>query len=877
MNTIRTMRGRPLPLGVSTTGEGLNFALLCRHGTTVWLVLYALDGDNKPLTEVPLHPRFNRTGDHWHVLVSGLPGGFRYGWRIDGPSGDGHRYDPARVLIDPAAPMISEGAVWAGTCESDPTRTGRRSLYFRGPRFDWGDDCPPLVPLEDTVVYEVHVRGFTCHPSSGVARPGTFDGLVERIPYLQWLGVTAVELLPIHEFDECDCPFTNPITGERNRNLWGYNTISFAAPKAAYSASAAEHGQITEFRDMVKAFHAAGIEVWLDVVFNHTGEGDDRGRTYSFRGLDNSLYYLVTPDGRYLNFSGCGNTLNCNHPVVRSLILTCLRFWVGEMHVDGLRFDLASILGRDSQGNVLVEPPIIEMIAEDGVLADTKLIAEPWDAAGLYQVGNFPFGRRWSEWNGRYRDDIRRFWRGEHGMIGYLATRLCGSSDLYEWNHRLPRHSLNFITCHDGFTLNDLVSYNQKHNEANGEENRDGMNENYSWNCGTEGETDDPGIFGLRRRQAKNLMATLLLSQGVPMLLAGDEFLRTQKGNNNAWCQDNDISWVDWSLKDKNGDFLRFVREMIALRLAGTPKPAAEAFFQGDFLKKRPRPHDAVAGVSHCRAGAPGGRRAARSADRPARIAEGGGPGRHCLARPSAAPARLVDGLPVHRVLPRRALQRPGTRSRLCAGLRHLCRHQRQSRTRPVSIARLADRSPLATCGRHGAGHPARHRSRGRRPPRRRRQQLHCRAAVGCSSDLRGVKDRSGNHQQTDKIAKVLKAMDLEQLSVPVSDQEASLGRGDAGLNSCQNSLFSLPGMVKVPADLEIHPKIGRDLEISAQAQCGTRSNATTAVRQLIDPLIRHMNGIGQFPLRYRQRQQKLFQQHFAGMRRGSSGRNSHR
>jgi glycogen operon protein len=583
---IRTLRGRPLPLGVSSAIEGLNFALLCRHGIQVWLVIYPLDGDDRPFAEIRLHPRFNRTGDHWHVLVIGLPNGFRYGWRVDGPSGDGHRYEPARVLLDPATPMLSGSSVWGGTCEVDPLRTSRRSVFFRGPRYDWGDDAPPLVPLEDTIVYELHVRGFTCHPNSSVAKPGTFAGLIEKIPYLQWLGVTAVELLPIHEFDECDCPFENPATGQRNLDFWGYNTVAFAAPKAAYAASSGDYGQISEFRDMVKAFHNAGIEIWLDVVFNHTGEGDDRGRTFSFRGLDNSLYYLLTPDGRYLNFSGCGNTLNCNHPVVRSLLLTCLRYWVGEMHVDGLRFDLASILGRDTRGNVLVEPPIIEMIAEDGVLADTKLIAEPWDAAGLYQVGGFPFGRRWSEWNGRYRDDIRKFWKGDAGMIGYFATRLAGSSDLYEWNNRLPRHSVNYITCHDGFTLNDLVSYNTKHNEANGEENRDGWNDNNSWNCGVEGETDDPQVLGLRRRQAKNLMTTLLLSQGVPMLLAGDEFLRTQKGNNNAWCQDNEISWVDWSLKEKNADFLRFVRELIQLRKRH-PSLRRKRFFRGEFLKRR--------------------------------------------------------------------------------------------------------------------------------------------------------------------------------------------------------------------------------------------------------------------------------------------------
>jgi isoamylase len=585
---VRTLRGRPMPLGVSNAAEGLNLALLCRHGTQVWLDIFPLDGGDAPLAQIRLHPRFNRTGDHWHVQVIGLPAaGFRYGWRVDGPSGDGHRYDPKCVLLDPASPMLSGGAVWGRGVEENRACTGRRSVYFRGPRYDWGDDAPPLVPLEDSVVYEMHVRGFTAHPSAGVSRPGTFAGLTEKIPYLQWLGVTAVELLPIHEFDETDCPFTNPVSGERNRNFWGYNSIAFAAPKAAFAATGAEHGQVAEFRDMVKAFHAAGIEVWLDVVFNHTGEGDERGRTYSFRGLDNSLYYLLTPDGRYLNFTGCGNTLNCNHPVVRNLILTCLRFWVGDMHVDGLRFDLASILGRDQKGNVLVEPPIIEMIAEDGVLADTKLIAEPWDAAGLYQVGGFPFGRRWSEWNGRYRDDVRRFWKGLHDSVGPLATRLTGSSDLYEWNSRLPRHSVNYVTCHDGFTLHDLVSYERKHNHANGEENRDGYDDNNSWNCGAEGETDDPQVLGLRRRQAKNLMATLLLSQGVPMLLAGDEFLRTQRGNNNAWCQDNEISWLDWSLRERNADFLRFVREFIHLRKRHSAL-RRKRFFRGEIVKRRP-------------------------------------------------------------------------------------------------------------------------------------------------------------------------------------------------------------------------------------------------------------------------------------------------
>ena len=579
-SSFRTSRGRPVPLGAVPTPDGANFALFCRHGSRVSLVILPEEGST-PLAEFPLDARRNRTGDHWHIRLHGLPDTFCYGWRVDGPAGPRHRYDPSRILLDPACTMVSGGAVWAATCETDPERTSRRSLFHRAPPYDWGDDAQPLTHLEDTVVYELHVRGFTCHPSARVAHPGTFLGLVEKIPYLKWLGVTAVELLPVHEFDECDCPFYNPRTGEKLVNFWGYNTTAFAAPKAAYAAAADRHGQLREFRDMVKAFHAAGIEVYLDVVFNHTGEGDDRGRTFSFRGLDNEVYYLLDEDGKYLNFTGVGNTVNCNHPVVRDLLMTCLRYWVGDMRVDGFRFDLASILGRDTRGNVMVEPPVVERIAEDGVLADAKLIAEPWDAAGLYQVGRFPFGRRWSEWNGHYRDDVRRFWRGESGFAGTTATRICGSSDLYQWNGRLPRHSVNFVTCHDGFTLWDLVSYNGKHNEANGEENRDGAYENYSWNCGHEGPTDDPKVLALRRRQAKNLTATLLLSQGVPMILAGDEFLRTQGGNNNAWCQDNDLSWVDWRLADANADFLRFTREMIWLRRRH-PALRRRRFFAGE-------------------------------------------------------------------------------------------------------------------------------------------------------------------------------------------------------------------------------------------------------------------------------------------------------
>ncbi|MGF1580409.1 MAG: glycogen debranching protein GlgX [Gemmataceae bacterium] len=600
MHTIKTSRGHSLPLGASPQGQGVNFALLCRHGTNVQLVIYPVE-DSTPLAEIDLDHFLHRTGDHWHIHVHGLPDVFRYGWRVDGPKTQFHRFDKRLVLIDPAARAISDGEVWGvepdngvgldnavesghqKTVDSVPPPRGtlRRSLYVEQ-EFDWQEDVPPLVPLEDSIIYELHVRGFTCHPKSGVAEAeaGTFRGLIEKIPYLKELGITAVELLPIHEFDENDCPFTNPRTGQPLRNFWGYNSINFSSPKASYAASANSHNQIAEFQEMVKAFHDAGIEVILDVVFNHTGEGDQRGRTYSFRGLDNQLYYMLGPNGEYFNYSGCGNTVNCNHPIIRNLILTCLRYWVAEMHVDGLRFDLAAILGRDSQGHVLPEPPVVEMIVEDGVLADTKLIAEPWDAGGLYQLGFFPFGKRWSEWNGKFRDDVRRFWRGDLGMTSALATRLCGSADLYEPADRLPKNSINFITCHDGFTLYDLVSYNHKHNEANGEGNRDGESHNNSWNCGIEGATNNPQILRLRRRQAKNLMATLLLAQGVPMLLAGDEFLRTQKGNNNAWCQDNEVSWVDWSLLESNSDFFRFIKMLIAFR-KNHPALRRRKFFRG--------------------------------------------------------------------------------------------------------------------------------------------------------------------------------------------------------------------------------------------------------------------------------------------------------
>jgi glycogen operon protein len=433
--------------------------------------------------------------------------------------------------------------------------------------FDWGHEHPLNVPLADSIIYEIHVRGFTRHPSSGVAHPGTFRGVVEKIPYLQELGVTAVELMPVTEFDEDDNDFHHPDTGQRLRNFWGYQPVSFFAPKASYARDPGPGQAVREFKEMVKALHEAGIEVILDMVFNHTGEGNEQGRTLSFRGFDNSVYYILDPEtGEYANYSGCGNTVNCNHPVVRDLIVDALSYWVTEMHVDGFRFDLASILGRGSDGEVLANPPLLERIAGHPVLADTKLIAEAWDAAGLYQVGTFPNFGRWAEWNGKFRDDIRCFVRGDAGMVAVLATRLAGSSDLYQEGGRAPYHSINFITSHDGFTLRDLVSYEQKHNEANGEYGADGCDHNCSANHGVEGPTDDPSILALREQQMRNLLTLLILAHGVPMLLCGDEMGRTQHGNNNVWCQDNDLGWIDWTDLERNRGLFDFCRDLIAFR-----------------------------------------------------------------------------------------------------------------------------------------------------------------------------------------------------------------------------------------------------------------------------------------------------------------------
>lgn len=554
-------RGHALPFGATAERGGINFSIYARHATGVVLVFF-LPGKDKEMAAFPLDNKINRTGDVWHVFVAGLNPGIEYAYKIDGPQAVPHLYDASLLLADPYAVAINGRATWAN--HDCPNSLFRKAIIVNN-EYDWEFDQPINRPLADSVIYELHVRSFTQDQSSNVNHPGTFRGVIEKIPYLVELGITAVELLPITEFDELDNPRTNPETGTTLRNLWGYHPLSFFAIKAGYSSGATPGCEINEFRDMVKALHAAGIEVILDVVYNHSGEGDHRGVTYSFKGIDNSGYYMLSEDGSYMNFSGCGNTINCNHPYVRHFILDSLRYWITEMHVDGFRFDLASILGRDQQGRVLDSPPLLEQIAGDPVLASTKLIAEAWDAAGLYQVGSFPNWGRWAEWNGHFRDDVRRFVRGDSGMVGNLAKRISGSSDLYQFG-RDPSHGINFITSHDGFTLHDLVSYNDKHNGGNGEGNCDGDNNNLSWNCGREGDTNDPDVIKLRERQVRNLAVLLLMSRGVPMILAGDEMGRTQLGNNNSYCQDNNISWLNWLGLEENKDLYRFFRLLIAFR-----------------------------------------------------------------------------------------------------------------------------------------------------------------------------------------------------------------------------------------------------------------------------------------------------------------------
>jgi glycogen operon protein len=558
--------GKPLPFGATVIPNvGVNFSICSLHAVSCELVLFRKK-EKKPFAVIPFPDEF-KVGNVFSMTVLDLDyTNIEYGYKMNGPYSprEGHFFDGSRVLLDPYSKVIGGRDCWGEEPDwSDPYQ--HRSQIAGDDGYDWEGDQQLNTPIQDLIIYEMHVRGFTRHPSSKVQNPGTYAGIIEKIPYLKKLGINCIELLPIFEFDEF-FKIRGPIielSGDHMKNFWGYDPIGYFAPKAGYS-SIADGKQVTEFKDLVKNLHRNGIEIVLDVVFNHTGEGPTSFPGFSFRGIDNKTYYLTTPEGTYRNFSGCYNTVNCNHPVVRQFILDCLRYWVTEYHIDGFRFDLASIMCRDQDGIPLGNPPLIEEISYDPVLSKCKLIAEAWDAAGMYQVGYFPSHGRWSEWNGKYRDDLRRFIKSDAGMIDAMVQRLQGSPDLYRG--RGTWASVNFITCHDGFTLMDLVSYSAKHNEANGENNMDGSNDNHSWNWGCEGPSDDPEINKLRKRLIKNAVSILMLSHGIPMLLAGDEIGRTQNGNNNAYCQDNAVSWINWDLLNENKEIYNFFEKIIAFR-----------------------------------------------------------------------------------------------------------------------------------------------------------------------------------------------------------------------------------------------------------------------------------------------------------------------
>ncbi len=557
--------GKPFPFGATSVPGGVNFSIYSSSATACTLVIFE-KGEPAPKIEIPFPDAF-RIGHVFAMIVFDLDYECtEYGYRMEGPSDpqQGQRFDSTKILMDPYARAIGGRDIWGKEPDWKDVYQHRARLVYDD--FDWDEDRPLEIPTEDLVIYEAHVRSFTRHPSSGVKFPGTFAGIRQKIPYLKELGINCIELMPVYEFDEFENSRLNAETGETLLNYWGYSTVGFFAPKAGYAATGKIAMQVDEFKAMVKELHKNGIEVMLDVVFNHTAEGNEQGPYISFRGIDNKTYYMLTPDGYYVNYSGTGNTLNCNHPVVRNMVLDCLRYWAAEYHIDGFRFDLAAILGRDPSGAPLANPPLLESLAYDPILGKCKLIAEAWDAGGLYQVGSFPAYGRWAEWNGKFRDGLRRFLKGEAGMAVNMAQRLQGSPDLYAG--RGPTASINFVTCHDGFTLADLVSYDDKHNEANGENNNDGSNDNDSWNCGWEGPSSDPGVNALRHRQMKNALAMLLVSQGVPMILMGDEFGRTQQGNNNAYCHDTELSWVDWTLLQSNGDLFRFAKHLVNFRKA---------------------------------------------------------------------------------------------------------------------------------------------------------------------------------------------------------------------------------------------------------------------------------------------------------------------
>ena len=567
--------GKSYPIGARVYSEGVNFCLYSRHATSVELLLFRAKDHRKPAHVITLDPKFNKTYFYWHVFIPGLKAGQLYAYRVHGPFDPehGHRFDGEKVLVDPYAravvtdTYVREAAIGPG----DNCANAIKSVVVDPRDYDWEGDQPLKRPFEKSVIYEMHVGGFTKHPSSGLSDQlrGTYAGLIEKIPYLKELGITAVELMPVQQFD------VQEVHKEGLKNYWGYTPIALFAPHNGYGSVKDPIGVVNEFRDMVKALHQAGIGVILDVVFNHTAEGDHRGPTLSFRGIENRAYYILEDNQAYYkNFSGTGNTLKADNSVVRRMIIDCLSRWVSDMHIDGFRFDLASVFSRDERGNPIENPPLIWSIETDPKLASTKIIAEAWDV-DHYQLGSFA-GDKWAEWNGRFRDDVRRFMKGDKGVLRDFVHRLTASADLFGDILRNPNRSINFITCHDGFTLNDMVSYNEKHNLANGEDNRDGTSLNYSWNCGIEGPTDDPEIEALRVRQIKNFLAILMVSQGTPMLLMGDEIRRTQGGNNNAYCQDNEISWFNWDKVEEESELLDFVRNLIKFNLS-TP------FFQESF------------------------------------------------------------------------------------------------------------------------------------------------------------------------------------------------------------------------------------------------------------------------------------------------------
>jgi isoamylase len=584
----RELRGRSYPLGPTVCPDGVNFSVFSKGSTAVHLLLFDGVDDETPARVITLDPHSYRTYHYWHAFVPDVGPGQVYAYRAAGPwePGRGLRFDAEKLLLDPygkrvVAPRLRSRD--AATRPGDNTSRAFKNVVVDPRSYDWEDDRPPHTPFARTVFYEMHVGAFTRHPTSGVQaeKRGTYAGVVEKIPYLLDLGVTAVELLPVFAFDDQDAPFGLP-------NDWGYSPVSFFAPHEGYSSRADGADAVDDFRDMVKALHRVGIEVILDVVYNHTAEGGDTGPTMCFRGLANGTYYILGADrSTYANYSGTGNTLNANDPIVRRLIVDSLRYWVSEMHVDGFRFDLASILARDATGQPMSSPPVLWDIESDPVLANVKLIAEAWDAAGLYHVGSF-VGDSWTEWNGSFRDDIRAFLKGDSGTVRAAASRLIGSPDLYEHEEREPEQSINFVTCHDGFTLNDLVSYNTKHNEANRENNRDGSDHNLSWNCGVEGPSDDPHVERLRNRQVKNFLTLLMVGVGTPMLLMGDEVRRTQLGNNNAYCQNNEISWFDWSLADVHADVRRFVKILIRLRTQRWISDERRGLTLSELLRRQP-------------------------------------------------------------------------------------------------------------------------------------------------------------------------------------------------------------------------------------------------------------------------------------------------